>query len=62
MHILVWQLRMYLQQHRQQYLIDHNQNMNDADLILDGMQPKEVLAKEVVKEFRERYEKKSIEK
>lgn len=48
MHIMHWQLRMYLQEHREIYLRNHLTNMEDADLIIDGMKPKEELANEIV--------------
>jgi len=48
MHIMHWQLRMYLQEHREIYLKNHLTNMEDADLIIDGMKPKEELANEIV--------------
>lgn len=51
MHILHWQLRMYLQRHRQIYLNDHNENMKDADLIVDGMKAKDELSKEIFDNF-----------
>ncbi|NHK32902.1 MAG: hypothetical protein FK730_16260 [Asgard group archaeon] len=53
MHIMHWQLRMYLQEHRQIYLRDHNNNMKDADLIIDGMKTRDELPKEIIDNFNE---------
>ncbi|TRO49533.1 ATP-binding cassette domain-containing protein, partial [Candidatus Bathyarchaeota archaeon] len=39
MHILVWQLEMYLKEHRTEYLVDHESNLKDADLVVDGLKP-----------------------
>lgn len=52
MHIVVWLLEMYMKKHRQQYLEMREILMQDADLIVDGMQSVEALAKEVVEEVR----------
>ena len=52
LHIVVWLLEMYMKEHRQQYLEMRETLMQDADLIVDGMQSVEVLAKEVVEEVR----------
>jgi len=52
MHIVVWLLEMYMKKHRQQYLEMRETLMQDADLIVDGMQSVEALAKEVVEEVR----------
>lgn len=52
MHIVVWMLEMYMKEHRQQYLEMREALMQDADLIVDGMQSVEVLANEVVEEAR----------
>lgn len=49
MHIMHWQLRMYLQEHREMYLRDHITNMKDADLVINGMKSKDDLANEIVK-------------
>ena len=51
MHIMYWQLKMYLQEHRQLYLNDHLVNMKDADLIIDGMKTSEELTKEILSGF-----------
>ena len=51
MHIMHWQLRMYLQEHREVYLRDHNIHLKDADLIIDGMKPKDELANEIIKKL-----------
>lgn len=53
MHIMHWQLRMYLQEYRQIYLQDHNNNMKDADLIVDGMKTSDELSKEILVNFTE---------
>lgn len=51
MHIMHWQLRMYLQEHRELYLRDHITNMEDADLVIDGMKSKDDLANEIIKKL-----------
>jgi len=51
MHIVVWLLEMYIKEHRQQYLEMRETLKQDADLIVDGMQSVEVLAKEAVEEI-----------
>jgi uridine kinase len=48
MHIMYWQLKMYLQEHRQIYLNDHEKHLKDADLIIDGMKTSEELVKEIL--------------
>jgi uridine kinase len=53
MHILHWQLRKYIQEHRQIYLRDHNYNLKDADLIIDGMKTRDELPKEIIENFKE---------
>ena len=47
MHILVWQLEMYLKQHRREYLVDHENNLRDADLIVDGLKSADQLSREI---------------
>ncbi len=54
MHILNWQLNMYLKQHRQEYLEDHERNMRDADIVVDGMKTSDELAKEIVEKYSEK--------
>ena len=51
MHIMYWQLKMYLQEHRQLYLKDHQTHLEDADLIIDGMKTSEELVEEILIEF-----------
>lgn len=51
MHIMHWQLRMYLEEHREIYLRDHKVNMKDADLIIDGMKTKDEVVKEIFKKI-----------
>ena len=51
MHIMYWQLKMYLQEHRQHYLNDHLEQMKDADLIIDGMKTREELTEEIINGF-----------
>ena len=58
MHIMYWQLKMYLQAHRQLYLKDHQTHLEDADLIIDGMKSSEELAEEILVEFQNFIEKK----
>ena len=50
--IVVWLLEMYIKEHRQQYLEIREILMQDADLVVDGMQPVEALAKKVVEKVR----------
>ena len=52
MHILVWQLEMYLKQHRQVYLVDHENNLKEADLVVDGLKPINQLTHEVIEKIR----------
>ena len=47
MHILVLQLEMYLKQHRLEYLVDHENNLKDADLIVDGLKSADQLSREI---------------
>jgi uridine kinase len=51
MHIMHWQLRMYLEQHRDSYLRDHNFHLNDADLIVDGLKKPDELVAEIITAF-----------
>ncbi|MHA1187655.1 MAG: hypothetical protein ACTSSK_12430, partial [Candidatus Heimdallarchaeota archaeon] len=51
MHIMYWQLKMYLQEHQQLYLNDHLLQMKDADLIIDGLKTREELTKEIINGF-----------
>lgn len=53
MHIMHWQLRKYLQEHRDIYLKDHITIMKDADLIIDGMKSKDELSNEIVLKLQE---------
>ena len=48
MHIMYWQLKMYLQEHRQIYIDDHNENLKDADLVINGMKTIDELTKEIL--------------
>ena len=57
MHIMHWQLRMYLEEHRLIYLKDHNFNLKDADLIVDGLNTREEIAKEIAEKIREKFER-----
>ena len=52
MHIMHWQLKMYLQEHRQLYLNDHLYHMKHADLIIDGIKTPEGLVKEILNELK----------
>ncbi len=54
MHIMHWQLKMYLQEHREIYLRDHLNNLKDADLVIDGMKSKDELANEIVMKFQQK--------
>ena len=54
MHIMHWQLRMYLEEHREIYLRDHNFNLKDADLIVDGMKSKDELTTEIIERIPEK--------
>jgi len=51
LHIVYWQLKMYLQEHRQIYLNDHNDQMKDADLIVDGLKTSEELTKKILNDL-----------
>ncbi|MHA1121389.1 MAG: uridine kinase family protein [Candidatus Heimdallarchaeota archaeon] len=51
MHIMHWQLRMYLLEHREIYLRDHIINKKDADLVIDGMKSKEDIANEIARKL-----------
>jgi uridine kinase len=53
LHIIHWQLRMYLEQHRDIYLRDNEIISKNADLILDGMKSKEEITQEVIDNFTE---------
>ena len=55
MHILVWQLEMYLKQHRQQYLVDHENNLKDADLVVDGLKSLNQLILEITEKVISRF-------
>ncbi len=55
MHILVWQLEMYLKKHRQVYLVDHESNMKDADLVVDGLKPLNQLILEITEKVISRF-------
>ncbi|MHA2027344.1 MAG: uridine kinase family protein [Candidatus Thorarchaeota archaeon] len=57
MHIMYWQLKMYLQEHRQLYQKDHQTHLEDADLIIDGMKTSEELVEEILIEFQNFIEK-----
>ena len=57
MHIMYWQLRMYLQEHREIYLKDHQIHLENADLIIDGMKTSEELVAEILIEFQKFVEK-----
>jgi len=56
MHILVWQLEMYLKQHRQEYLVDHETNLKDADLVVDGLKSVDQLIMEITEELITRFD------
>lgn len=56
MHILVWQLDMYLKQHRQGYLVDHEANLKDADLVVDGLKSVDQLIMEITEELITRFD------
>jgi len=58
MHIMYWQLKMYLQEHRQIYLEDHLVHLKDADLIIDGMKTSDELTKKILEELKSFIEKK----
>ncbi|MHA1355418.1 MAG: hypothetical protein ACTSR1_09630 [Candidatus Heimdallarchaeota archaeon] len=51
MHIMYWQLKMYLQEHRQIYLNDHQNRLKNADLIVDGMKTIDELTREIFDEL-----------
>jgi uridine kinase len=51
MHIMHWQIRMYLEEHRAIYLRGHNLNMNDADLIVDGLKTIDEIVKEIIEKL-----------
>ena len=55
MHILVWQLEMYLKQHRQQYLVDHETNLKDANLVVDGLKSVNQLIMEITEKMITRF-------
>jgi len=55
MHILVWQLEMYLKQHRQEYLVDHETNLKDADLVVDGLKSVNQLIMEITEKVITRF-------
>ncbi len=55
MHILVWQLEMYLKKHRQEYLVDHENNLKDADLVVDGLKPLNQLIQEITEKVNSRF-------
>jgi uridine kinase len=57
MHIQHWQLSMYIKEHRQIYLRDHNFHLNDADLVIDGMKDPNELADDIKEKFTEWLEK-----
>ncbi|MBK5113084.1 MAG: hypothetical protein KGD59_07970 [Candidatus Heimdallarchaeota archaeon] len=54
MHIMHWQLKMYLEEHREIYLKDHKFNLNDADFIVDGMKSKDELTTEIIEKLNEK--------
>ena len=56
MHIMVWQLEMYLKQHRQGYLVDHESNLRDADLVVDGLKSVSQLVMEITEELISRFD------
>jgi energy-coupling factor transporter ATP-binding protein EcfA2 len=55
MHILVWQLEMYLKKHRQEYLVDHETNLKDSDLVVDGLKSLDQLTLEIAEKVISRY-------
>jgi len=55
MHIQVWQLEMYLKQHRQGYLVDHENNLKDADLVVDGLKSVNQLVMEITEKVITRF-------
>jgi len=55
MHILVWQLEMYLKKHRQEYLVDHESNLKDADLVVDGLKSLNQLILEITEKVNSRF-------
>jgi uridine kinase len=55
MHIMVWQLEMYLKQHRQGYLVDHEANLKDADLVVDGLKSVNQLIMEITEKVITRF-------
>lgn len=55
MHILVWQLEMYLKEHRQEYLVDNESNLKDADLVVDGLKPLNQLIPEITEKVNSRF-------
>lgn len=55
MHILVWQLEMYLKKHRQEYLVDHESNLKDADLVVDGLKSLNQLILEITEKVISRF-------
>ena len=56
MHIQVWQLEMYLKQHRQTYLVDHENNLKDADLVVDGLKSVNQLVMEITERVITRFD------
>jgi uridine kinase len=55
MHILVWQLEMYLKQHRREYLVDHKNNLKDANLVVDGLKSVNQLIMEITEKVIARF-------
>lgn len=55
MHILVWQLEMYLEKHRQEYLVDHENNLKDSDFVVDGLKSLDQLTQEITEKVISRY-------
>jgi len=53
LHIMHWQLRMYLEEHRVFYLRDNKHNRKSADLIVDGMKSSKELTEEIIANFTE---------
>jgi len=51
LHILYWQLQKYIEEDREIYIKDHNNNLRDADFIVDGLQNMDKLAKLAVEKI-----------
>ncbi|MHA1245589.1 MAG: hypothetical protein ACTSR1_09640 [Candidatus Heimdallarchaeota archaeon] len=54
---MYWQLKIYLQEHRQIYFEDRFAHLKDADLVIDGMKTSKVLTKEILYGFQNFIEK-----